>query len=107
MVYADTFTKLDYVEGDVSVERAGERLEVVPGMEIFEEDQIQTGENGLAVIKYFDDSISRLSADSKLLVSSLKKDGNSFLGQMIDMMRDNIVVESSIERTETFAQARH
>ncbi len=76
VVRAATFTKLGSFEGGVLLERDGEFVDIYPGIEIHEKDKIITGEDGQAVIEYFDDSVSRLASDSQLLINELR--GDSF-----------------------------
>ncbi|MDA1060304.1 MAG: FecR family protein [bacterium] len=76
IVRAATFTKLESFEGGVLLEREGEFVDIYPGIEIRERDKIITGEDGQAVIEYFDDSVSRLANDSQIFVNELS--GDSF-----------------------------
>lgn len=71
VVRAAGFTKLDDFSGGVLVERGDTFVEPYLGMEIFENDEIVTGEDGEVVISYFDDSVSRLAAGSKLVINVL------------------------------------
>lgn len=73
VVRAATFTTLGSFSGGVLVERKGEFIDAKPGMQIFERDQIITGEDGMAVIEYFDDSVSRLANNTHLVVERLAK----------------------------------
>lgn len=65
------YTVLKEVSGDVYVYRDNETL---PGKENFvlqEGDVVGTGDNSKAVIRFLDDSISRLSQNTKVLLSRL------------------------------------
>lgn len=71
VVRAAGFTKLDDFSGDVFIERGDAVVKPYVGMEIREKDEIVTSENGEAIISYFDDSVSRLAAGSKLVINTL------------------------------------
>lgn len=64
------------VYGDVDVVRDGEYIKASKYMELWENDIVSTGENGLAVIRYFDDSVSRLSPLTELKMQRLYQDQN-------------------------------
>ncbi len=74
IVFADTFTTLDSFHGEVKVERNGREMLAERGMKLYESDSVETGEGSLAVIKYLDDSVSRLSENGRLLMSQLDQD---------------------------------
>ncbi len=74
IVFADTFTTLDDFQGEVRIERNGQEIFAQKGMKLYERDSVETGENALAVIKYLDDSVSRLSENGYLLMSQLDRD---------------------------------
>jgi len=57
--------------GDVEVVRAGQFVKASKNMQLLEGDIIATGEDGFAVIRYFDDSISRLSPLTELRMQRL------------------------------------
>ncbi len=71
VVYAGTFTSLKAFEGNVSLLRAGVSIPIELGMELKKEDLLITGRNGSAEIKYFDESVSRLSNNTKVFISEL------------------------------------
>lgn len=73
VVRAATFTTLGSFSGGVLIEREGEFIDAEAGMQILENDQIITGENGTAVLEYFDDSVSRLANNTHLVVYKLAK----------------------------------
>lgn len=79
VVRAATFTNLETFNGDVSIERNGQRLVPKAGMKILKNDKISTGASGEAVIKYLDDSISRLSNNTDVHIKELSqlKDNDS------------------------------
>lgn len=75
---AATFTTLDEFSGKVLIERGGRLIGAKKGMQILENDQVITGSNGNAVIRYFDDSISRLATNTKIEINKLvRPDVNS------------------------------
>jgi len=75
VVYAGSFTTLEDFNGDVVVRRGGELIELERGMQILESDEILTGEQGFASIKFFDDSVSRLYSNTQVTVNRLLKEG--------------------------------
>jgi len=72
VVHAYSITKLDSYSGDLSLEREGELIDVYAGMEIYADDQILTGGKSEAVIKYLDDSVSRLSENTSVAIEKLE-----------------------------------
>ncbi|MBI2634635.1 FecR domain-containing protein [Candidatus Peregrinibacteria bacterium] len=81
VVWADNFTKLDYFQGPVLVERDGQFRPAYLGMKIMEKDKIVTADGAQAVINYFDDSVTRLAGDTSVVVNSLQRGGggNSYV----------------------------
>ncbi|MFA7685431.1 MAG: FecR domain-containing protein [Candidatus Gracilibacteria bacterium] len=71
VVMAQTFTVIESFTGEVDVVRDGKAMEVVSGMDLFEGDEIVTGGDGLVVVRYFDDSITRLSANTEVIINKL------------------------------------
>ncbi|MBD3156278.1 hypothetical protein GF369_00460 [Candidatus Peregrinibacteria bacterium] len=67
-------TTFQHLYGDVDVLREGESIEAYRYMTLQEDDIIVTGENGLAIIRYFDDSVSRLSPRTELKIHRLYQD---------------------------------
>lgn len=84
VVRAETFTVLEQFSGDVKVERDGEEVILYPGMEILENDEIVTGD-GLAVVRYFDDSVSRLAQETRLKVEKLFKKKGSYASSYVEV----------------------
>lgn len=74
VVMAQTFTVLESFEGEVDLLRNGKEVEIVSGMNLFEGDDVLTGKNGSAVIKYFDNSLTRLSPNTEVSINKLSKD---------------------------------
>lgn len=73
MVFAGTITTLDEFNGDVEIFRVGKSIDLKEGMEILEKDRVVTQQNGSATIKFFDDTVSRLSDSTSLSVEKLFK----------------------------------
>lgn len=69
-------TAFQELHGDVEVVRDGQSIEVFKYMQLQEGDIIVTGENGIAVIRYIDDSVSRLSPLTELKMQRLYQDEN-------------------------------
>ncbi|MBU1152002.1 FecR domain-containing protein [Patescibacteria group bacterium] len=85
VVRAETFTVLDSFEGPIFVEREGKVIEAEAGMKLYEDDKVGTGDAGSAVIKYFDDSVSRLSSETELLVKRLLGQGGDNVDSMVEV----------------------
>jgi hypothetical protein len=77
VVRAETFTVLDSFLGQVVVVRDGKSIAIHSDMELYEGDKIATGNDGMVVVKYFDDSITRLSSDTTVVIDKLFKPQNS------------------------------
>lgn len=67
-------TVFNKVFGTVEVIRNGERLEAKKDMSLKQGDIVVTGEDGIAVIRYVDNSITRLSPESELKIHKLYQD---------------------------------
>lgn len=85
VVRAEAFTTLDSFSGEVSLERDGKVQGIYVGMEIKENDKIITGSNGAAVISYFDDSITRLSKGTELVVDKLFNPRNNYVDSYVEV----------------------
>lgn len=77
LVWAQGLTTLSSFSGEVLIERDGKFLRPEFGMKIYEKDGIKTSASGFAVVRFFDDSVSRLSANTEIVVSKLFKPENS------------------------------
>lgn len=73
VVRAETFSTIDSFSGRVNCERNGKTVSVYKGMYVYENDKIVTGKDGSAVIRYFDDSVSRLASNTQIIISKLQK----------------------------------
>jgi hypothetical protein len=71
---AEKMTAFQDIYGDVDVVRDGQTIVASKYMQLLEGDTVVTGENGLAVIRYFDDSVSRLSSFTELKMQCLYQD---------------------------------
>ncbi|NIA01780.1 MAG: hypothetical protein GWP15_00170 [Nitrospirae bacterium] len=85
VVYASGFTVLDSFEGEVSVERDGEMIELEKDMRIFEKDRIVTGADGKATIRFFDDSVSRLSGETEIVIDVLYRPVESIVTSYVEI----------------------
>ena len=72
VVNAATFTTLDAFSGNIHISRGGRLLSPASGMQILENDQLITGADGNAVIRYFDNSVTRLANDTEIVVIFLR-----------------------------------
>ncbi len=81
---AAELTFLDVYVGDVTIERDGKKIAPKVGMEIKESDTISTGD-GAAIVKFFDDSVSRLSSYTEVVVTSLIGQKNSLVNSYVEL----------------------
>ncbi len=106
VVRAESFTSVDSFKGDVSIERDGELLAVYDGMQIFERDRIYTGSDGFVEIHFFDDSVSRLSSESEMIVNKLFRPVDSQIQSYVEVsLIDGIMwsrVVSLVEKNSSF-----
>lgn len=72
VVFAAEFTQLADVSGEVVIERKGESLDAYKGMQLYEKDKVYTRDNAEAAVRFFDDSVSRLSAQTVVEIDELK-----------------------------------
>ncbi len=78
VVMAGTFTMLDSFSGTVSVKRGGKIVRPKFGTVLMENDNLITGIDGSVVIRYFDNSVSRMANNTELVINKLVKPaGNS------------------------------
>ncbi|MBI5754463.1 FecR domain-containing protein [Candidatus Peregrinibacteria bacterium] len=77
IVQAGTFTMLDSFSGTVSVKRGSATVKLKTGMPLMENDALVTGVDGLVVIRYFDNSVSRLDHNTELKINKLSKASDS------------------------------
>lgn len=77
VVFASELTQLSDLNGEVIVQRNGENIEATLGMELYEKDKIVTGEAAMAVVMFFDDSVSRLSPKTTMTIDQLNSEDNS------------------------------
>jgi len=82
---AETFSSIDSFIGDVSCERNGKIVDVYKGMYVYENDKILTGKDSSVVIRYFDDSVSRLASNTKLILNKLKKTKDSIVNSYVEV----------------------
>lgn len=85
VVRAATFTMLDTYSGDILIERDGEFVEAKNGMHIFEKDRIITGKYGNAVIRYFDNSVSRLANNTEVIINKLARVKGSLANSYVEI----------------------
>ncbi|PIZ75326.1 hypothetical protein COY05_04295 [Candidatus Peregrinibacteria bacterium CG_4_10_14_0_2_um_filter_38_24] len=82
---ADSFTVLNSYKGYVSVLRDGKVLSVSENMKLEEKDQVVTGDDGYAAIKFFDDSMSRLANDTVVVLNKLDKVDDSKVRSYVEV----------------------
>ncbi|MEK7672592.1 MAG: FecR domain-containing protein [Patescibacteria group bacterium] len=76
LVSAAGFTSIASVEGNAWVQRGGQIIQAVPGLKVLENDIVKT-EGGQLVIKYLDNSVSRLADDTEIVVKKLAAEHNN------------------------------
>ena len=82
---AESFTVLNSYKGYVSVLRDGKAMPVSLNMKLKEKDQVVTGNDGYAAINFFDDSVSRLSNDTVVVLNKLDKVDDSNVRSYIEL----------------------
>lgn len=106
VVYAHEFTTLDSFSGDVTVERDGELIGAEDDMRIYEKDKIITGEDGKATVWFFEDSVSRLSSDTEIVIDILYRPEVSTVSSYveIDLIEGNMwsKVLNLVEKKSSF-----
>jgi len=78
-------TLVQEVAGDVKILRGDQILKATSGMSLNEGDSIVTGDGSVAEIRYFDDSITRISPSSQIKIQKLFKDSKSSTKTQIDL----------------------
>lgn len=106
VVYASEFTILDSFGGEVYIERNGKMIELGEDMRIYEKDRIVTGADGRATVRFFDDSVSRLSGDTEIVIDVLHRPVESTVISYveIDLINGNIwsKVLNLVEKKSSF-----
>lgn len=96
VVNAETFTVLESFSGEVEVVRDGTKLEVFAQMKIFENDKVTTGHEATATIRFFDDSIARLSDDTQVVVTKMFRPEENSLKTYVELSVDQGIVWSRV-----------
>lgn len=85
VVSAGTFTMLDSFKGDVSIQRLQNLMPASIGMALMENDRVVTGANGAAVIRYFDNSVSRMSNNTQLQINKLVSPNDNSVNTYVEV----------------------
>lgn len=85
VVSAGTFTMLDSFKGDVSIQRLQNLIPASVGMALMENDRVVTGANGAAVIRYFDNSVSRMSNNTQLQINKLVSPNDNSVNTYVEV----------------------
>jgi hypothetical protein len=85
VVNASTLTVLSVVEGGVLVERDGEFIDVYEDLVLESGDSITTSSDSLAVIQYFDDSVTRLDSNTQIVITSLDRPRDNSLNSYVEI----------------------
>lgn len=96
IVRASDFTRIESIDGMVNIKRGTETMPVMEGMQLFENDVVITGRDGSAVIRYFDDSVSRLSKNTKVEINELSTFDESQISSYVEITVINGVVWSKV-----------
>ncbi len=78
VTFARELTVMQDVEGSVTVVRDGREMAAMKGFELEEGDAVRTGENGKAVVTYFDKSITRFFENTDVSFESLRSENFGF-----------------------------
>ena len=70
-------------QGEVSIERAGQRLAAAPGASLMTGDTVRTGPAGAAGITLRDDTLMTLGPDSELVISNFAFDATTHDGNLL------------------------
>ncbi len=78
VTFARELTVMQDVQGSVTVIRDGREMPAMKGFELEEGDMVHTGENGKAVVTYFDKSIMRFFENTNVSFDSLRSENFGF-----------------------------
>ena len=73
-------------QGEVSIERAGQRLPAAPGVAVMSGDTVRTGPAGAAGITLRDDTLMTLGPDSELVISNFAFDATTHDGSLLSSL---------------------
>jgi hypothetical protein len=85
VVNAGTLTVLSDFEGGVLIERDGEFIDPYIDLVLEAGDRITTMEDSLAEIQYFDDSVTRLDNDTRIVINSLDRTRNNVFSSYVEI----------------------
>ncbi|MBP9771102.1 FecR domain-containing protein [Candidatus Gracilibacteria bacterium] len=85
VVSAGTFTTLDSFKGDVSIQRSQSLIPANVGMALMENDKLITGANGSAEIRYFDNSVSRMSNNTEVQINKLVSPNDNSVNTYVEV----------------------
>lgn len=82
---ASKLSLITELNGEVEILRGGILLKAKPGIALMQGDIIVTGDNSYALIRYIDDSVSRLSSQSELRLSRLYQDEHKSSNTQVEL----------------------
>lgn len=85
VVNAGTFTALDSFKGSVSIKRAQSLIPATVGMALMENDKVITGADGSAEIRYFDNSVSRMSSNTEVRINKLVSPNDNSVNTYVEV----------------------
>ncbi|MCX6735295.1 MAG: FecR family protein [Candidatus Peregrinibacteria bacterium] len=85
VVSAGTFTTLDSFKGDVAIQRSQSLIPANVGMALMENDKVITGSNGSAEIRYFDNSVSRMSNNTEVQINKLVSPNDNSVNTYVEV----------------------
>jgi|GEM_PF-1142128 len=85
VVHAGVLTAIDSLQGDVSIQRNESFIPASAGMVLMENDKVVTGKDGAAVIRYFDNSVSRMSSNTELKINKLVNTDDRALNTYVEV----------------------
>ena len=71
------------IQGDVHIERSGQRLSASPGTPVLASDTLRTGPGAVAGVTLRDDTLLTLGPDSEMVLSAFAFDGTTHEGNLL------------------------
>jgi hypothetical protein len=96
VVRAATFTTLDSFDGIVLIKRGSGFVLARGGMNLKEGDRVVTANSSGAVIRYFDDSVSRLASDTDIVINKLYNPEDASVSSYVEVSLKNGAVWSKV-----------
>ncbi len=96
IVRAAAFTAIDNFEGNVLVKRGDVLIPASKGLVLKQNDNLLTADNSFVVVKFFEDSVTRLSANTELRIEQLSSEDAGYGRSQVELVVDHGTVWTKV-----------